>query len=106
MDMIQRLGAIPIDYNSLNVKDEIIANGPYEVIMDCAISDLNEWSDKIMGVWRNAVHVSLISPILKDTDRYGVSVGLATSFIKYVLRSIKVKFFNCLIIYKNYYSLH
>lgn len=90
--MVQKLGAIPIDYNLSNVKDEIIANGPYEVIIDCSDSDLNKWSDQIMGVWRNSVHVSLISPILKDTDRYGLQVGLATSFIKYVLRSAKVFF--------------
>ena len=69
-DLVKSLGAIPVDYNDAMVKEELIDHGPYEVILDCAETELAEWSDNIMGIWRNSVHVSVISPLLHDTDRY------------------------------------
>lgn len=93
MSIVKELGAIPVDYNSPTAKDEIITNGPYEVIFDCVQNnELTKWSDQIMGIWRNAVHVSIASSVLNDTDRYGLSAGLATSLARYALRSFKVSF--------------
>ncbi|KAJ1372320.1 hypothetical protein KIN20_034451 [Parelaphostrongylus tenuis] len=40
-----------------------------------------------MGVWRNSVHVSVVTPLLKDTDRHGLVMGLATTAVKYLCRS-------------------
>lgn len=87
---MKRLGAIPLDYNSSQIKENIIAAGPFEVILDCVNNSLAEWSDQIMGIWRNAVHVSLVSPLLKDTDRYGIALGLLSTVAKWSCRQYKV----------------
>ncbi|KAI1708250.1 GroES-like protein [Ditylenchus destructor] len=50
---------------------------------------LSHWSDEIMGIWRNCVHVSVISPLLGDMDRYGVAMGVASTAAKLFCRSYK-----------------
>ncbi|KAH7698974.1 oxidoreductase [Aphelenchoides avenae] len=40
-----------------------------------------------MGIWRNCVHVSVVSPLLADTDRYGLPLGIASTTVKYFMRS-------------------
>lgn len=82
------LGGIPVDYNSSEAKDKIIAQGPYDVILDCVDTELSQWSDNTMGIWRNSVHVSVVSPMLSDTDRYGLPMGLASTAAKYFNRSL------------------
>uniref|UniRef100_A0A158R5Z7 PKS_ER domain-containing protein n=1 Tax=Syphacia muris TaxID=451379 RepID=A0A158R5Z7_9BILA len=68
--LVQSLGAVPVDYtNEPAAKKQLSSIGPFDVILDCVESDLAEWSDNLLGVWRNSVHVSLISPVLRDTDR-------------------------------------
>uniref|UniRef100_A0A914DAJ5 Uncharacterized protein n=1 Tax=Acrobeloides nanus TaxID=290746 RepID=A0A914DAJ5_9BILA len=83
---IQQLGGVPVDYNSPNAKDEIIEHGPFDVILDCVDTELSRWSDNVLGVWRNCVHVSIVSPLLQDTDRYGVFFGVASTLLKSALR--------------------
>lgn len=68
--MMQRLGAVPINYNSPEALEKLIIEGPFDVVLDCVQSELTEWSSKVMGLWRNSVHVSLLSPLLSDTDRF------------------------------------
>ncbi|KJH51185.1 GroES-like protein [Dictyocaulus viviparus] len=89
IEMIRRLGAIPVDYESRNARDQLIAEGPFEVVLDCVDSDLARWSDKIMGVWRNSVHVSVVTPLLKETDLRGLLPGLASTAVKHLCRSYK-----------------
>ncbi|WKX91779.1 hypothetical protein Q1695_010089 [Nippostrongylus brasiliensis] len=88
-EMVKKLGAIPIDYRAEDVRDRLIAEGPFEVILDCVDTDLAKWSDNIMSVWKNSVHVSVVSPLMRDTDRYGILPGLATSATKYLCRSLQ-----------------
>ncbi|GMR55779.1 hypothetical protein PMAYCL1PPCAC_25974, partial [Pristionchus mayeri] len=88
-EMVRSLGAEPVDYRSPTATEELIAAGPYEVVLSCVDSPLSEWSDKIMGIWRNCVHVSIVSPMLNDTDRYGLPMGLATTACKYFARSFE-----------------
>lgn len=85
--LVKSLGAIPIDYNDSLVREELIEYGPYDVILDCAESELAEWSDKIMGIWRHSFHVSVISPLLHDTDRYSLIPGLFSTAAKYFWRA-------------------
>ncbi|VDK27806.1 unnamed protein product [Gongylonema pulchrum] len=53
---IRQLGAVPINYKSPLALEQLIAEGPFDVILDCADSELAQWSDKVMGLWRNCVH--------------------------------------------------
>lgn len=76
--LVQSLGAVPVDYNDeVTAKEKLVKYGPFEVIMDCAESDLAEWSDNVLGIWRNCIHVSVISPLLHDADRFSI---LQTNF--------------------------
>lgn len=36
------------------------------------------------------MHVSLISPMMRETDKYGVLLGLTSVAVKYFCRSFKV----------------
>uniref|UniRef100_A0A7E4W1S4 Enoyl reductase (ER) domain-containing protein n=1 Tax=Panagrellus redivivus TaxID=6233 RepID=A0A7E4W1S4_PANRE len=84
---VNSLGGIGVDYNAPTVKDEIIAQGPFDFILSCVDTELSRWSDKIMGIWRNSVHVSVTTPLLKDIDRYGLPFGIASTAVKYLNRS-------------------
>lgn len=42
---------------------------------------------QVMGIWRNCVHVSVVSPLLGDADRYGIPMGLLSTAAKYFERS-------------------
>ncbi|KAK6046486.1 GroES-like protein [Cooperia oncophora] len=86
-DLVRKLGGIPVDYRADDVRDRLIEEGPYEVVFDCADTDLARWSDKIMSVWKNSVHVSVVSPLLRETDRHGILQGLGTTAVKYFCRS-------------------
>ncbi|KHJ77422.1 hypothetical protein OESDEN_22958 [Oesophagostomum dentatum] len=46
-DFVRELGAIPVDYRAVDVHDQLIAEGPFEVIFDCVNSDLARWSDRV-----------------------------------------------------------
>lgn len=106
-ELVRKLGAIPVDYRAKDVRDRLIAEGPFEVILDCVNNDLTRWSDKVrkripsekssrsccfqlMSVWKNSVHVSVVSPLMRDTDRYGLLTGLATTAVKHICRSYEV----------------
>ncbi|KAK6015241.1 GroES-like protein [Ostertagia ostertagi] len=86
-ELVRKIGAIPVDYREENARDRLIEEGPFEVVFDCVDSDLAKWSDKIMPAWRNSVHVSVVAPLLRETDRHGILPGLATTAVKHFFRS-------------------
>uniref|UniRef100_A0AC35TS94 PKS_ER domain-containing protein n=1 Tax=Rhabditophanes sp. KR3021 TaxID=114890 RepID=A0AC35TS94_9BILA len=88
-DIIKQLGAISLDYNDKDIKEKIVAEGPFDVILSCADTDITRWSDASMGIWRNCIHVSVVSPMLKDTDRYGLPLGLLSVACKHFARSFE-----------------
>lgn len=87
---VEELGAIPLDYNDLRIKEQIIAEGPFDVIIDSVKTPLSDWSTRTMEIWRNSVYVSLRSPLLRDTDRYGLAMGLASTACKFVCEAFPV----------------
>ncbi|VDK70766.1 unnamed protein product [Anisakis simplex] len=75
-ELVSSLGAKPVDYDCMTVKEMLQSEGPFDVILDCVNTELAQWSDSLMGVWRNSVHVTLLTPILQDTDsRYEMAAG-------------------------------
>ncbi|KAL3086045.1 hypothetical protein niasHT_030469 [Heterodera trifolii] len=89
MQLVEELGAKAVDYRAKEAKEQLIAEGPFELILDCASTELAEWSDELLGIWRCCVHVSVNSPLLRDTDRYGLSMGLASAGMKLLSRNLK-----------------
>lgn len=90
--MINDLGAIAVDYNSPTVKDQLTNEAPFDLILDCANSPLTEWSDSLLGTWRKCSHLSLVSPLMSNMDRYGLPLGLATTAAELLRRNFEVTF--------------
>ncbi|CAD6184131.1 unnamed protein product [Caenorhabditis auriculariae] len=88
-EAVQKLGAIPVDYRCPQATDKLAALAPFEVVLDTVDSELSRWSDNVMGVWRNCVHASIVSPLLNDTDRYGTPQGLLSTAFKHFNRSFQ-----------------
>ncbi|CAO4362390.1 unnamed protein product [Caenorhabditis nigoni] len=88
-DMVSKLGAIPIDYAAEDATEQLIDHAPFEVILDTVDSPLAKWSDNVMGVWRNCVHVSIVSPLMREMDKNGVPLGLATTALKHFERAFQ-----------------
>ncbi|KAI6232606.1 PKS-ER domain-containing protein [Aphelenchoides fujianensis] len=89
LDLLRELGATAVDYNARDVRDQLTREAPFDVILDCAHSPLTEWSDQLLGTWRNSVHLSLVSPLMSNTDRYGVPLGLVTTAAQLFFRNIQ-----------------
>lgn len=87
MDYVRQLGGIPIDFNDFAARDQLTREGPFDVIFDCVESDLAKWSDNVMRSWKNSVHVSIVSPLFKDTDKYGLPFGILSTALAYFQRS-------------------
>lgn len=47
-ELIEKLGAIALDYRSSQIKQKIISEGPFEIILDCVDNSLSAWSDQVL----------------------------------------------------------
>ncbi|CAI5437658.1 unnamed protein product [Caenorhabditis angaria] len=91
--LVTKLGAIPIDYSDMEAaKNQLISLAPFEVVLDTVDSELAKWSDNVMGVWRNCVHVSIVSPLMREIDKNGIPIGLFSTATKHFERSIQSHF--------------
>ncbi|KAF1770137.1 hypothetical protein GCK72_001955 [Caenorhabditis remanei] len=88
-ELVKKLGAIPVDYSSEEATQQLVEHAPFEVIFDTVDSPLARWSDNVMGVWRNCVHVSIVSPLMREMDNHGVPLGLASTAMKHFERSFQ-----------------
>ncbi|KAL6255121.1 hypothetical protein P5V15_013451 [Pogonomyrmex californicus] len=75
VDMLQNLGAdVVIDYKQDDADAKIIAEGPYDIILDCA----NQGPKFIrMKGYPHNIYITLNSPMLKNFDHHGLIVGMA-----------------------------
>jgi D-arabinose 1-dehydrogenase-like Zn-dependent alcohol dehydrogenase len=95
-NIVQELGATVFDYNDPNIKEQLTAEGPYDFILDCADTDLAAWSDCLLSTWNKAVHLSLISPVVKNTKRFGIPCGLIWTVGQLMWRNLRVNFLGSL----------
>lgn len=91
LDLVRELGAIPVDYkNETTARAELTRLAPFDVILDCAKSDLTQWSDCLLRTFRGAVHISLINDIVSNTDRYGLALGAIVTGGQMLKRNLQV----------------
>ncbi|CAB3408351.1 unnamed protein product [Caenorhabditis bovis] len=88
-ELVSKIGAIPVDYSSPNATQDLVDNGPYDVVFDTVNSELAKWSDNVMGFWRNSVHVSIVSPLLREIDKNGFVIGLFSTALQHFERSFQ-----------------
>lgn len=90
LDLVRGLGARAVDYAAPDARARLLAEAPFDLVLDCARSDLCDWSDCLLGAWRNSVHVGLLSPLMLETDRHGLPLGLLGTAAAWVQRNLRV----------------
>jgi hypothetical protein len=93
LQFVRDLGAIPVDYAALDAREQLLKEAPFDLILDCAQSPLTEWSDCLLGAWRHCFHLSLVSPLMSNMDRYGLPMGLLTTAGQILCRNLEVYHF-------------
>ncbi|XP_012537852.1 reticulon-4-interacting protein 1, mitochondrial [Monomorium pharaonis] len=75
VEMLQNLGAdVVIDYKQDGADAEIISEGPYDMILDCA----NQGPEHVrMKGYPHDTYIALNSPLLKNVDHHGLIMGMA-----------------------------
>lgn len=74
--LVERLRADCIfDYNDKDFIENVKAEGKYDIVLDCAQFGL----ENIPKSWQYTSYITLNSPLLHHTDRYGLLGGLAYS---------------------------
>lgn len=71
--LVKELGAnYVIDYKSENADEELVASGPYDLILDCAGLG-QEYANKLN--WSFSNYVTFTSPMLRNFDSHGLAAG-------------------------------
>jgi len=75
VEMLQNLGAdTVIDYKQDGADAEIISEGPYDIILDCA----NQGPEHVRKKgYPHDTYIALNSPMLKNFDNHGLVMGMA-----------------------------
>ncbi|GBP15823.1 Reticulon-4-interacting protein 1, mitochondrial [Eumeta japonica] len=79
------LGAVAVlERDDPNYDHELVAAGPYEVILDCAGLGGGEAARRS---WRYSRYVTFTSPLLRRTDALGVLAGTGGSFADWLAQT-------------------
>ncbi|XP_033364575.1 reticulon-4-interacting protein 1, mitochondrial isoform X1 [Bombus vosnesenskii] len=89
VNMVQKLGPdVVIDYKLDGADSRIIAEGPYNIILDCA----NQGADQIrLRGYPHSTYITLNSPVLKNTDQHGLIVGTVKNIGELVKYNIPIE---------------
>lgn len=89
IELVAGLGADHIiDYTNEDSFRDLVASGPYDLILDCAGKG-SEFAAELP--WKFTNYVTFSSPLLRNVDRHGVVPGMvrnAFDFAEFNLRSI------------------
>lgn len=76
INLVKKLGAHSAhDYRDPNYITNVAKDGPFDIILDCA----NMGYKKIPPSWQYSKFITLNSPLIKNTDKYGLLGGMAAS---------------------------
>lgn len=94
VNLVEKLGAdIVIDYKLDDSHSRIIAEGPYNIILDCANQGPNEIRSK---GYPHCTYITLNSPLLKNIDQHGLIAGTMKNIgelVKYNIPTVENKSF-------------
>ena len=79
------LGANCIDYTTQNV-DDIVEKNSFSIVFDPIGAASPEWSTKCLVY--NGTYVSLKSPLLELTNKYGVVIGSSNTYLTYIKEKV------------------
>ncbi|KAK3597300.1 hypothetical protein CHS0354_010931 [Potamilus streckersoni] len=78
--LVQSLGAdVVIDYKTQDVQSELQRISGFDVVLDPLGGKIPSFSVDLLKGWRNSKYVSLVTPVLSSTDKFGIPLGLLTT---------------------------
>lgn len=88
VNLAQKLGAdVVIDYKLSDADSRLIAEGPYDIILDCANQGPNEIRSK---GYPHRTYITLNSPLLKNIDHHGLIAGMVRNIGELVKYNIPI----------------
>ncbi|XP_065347801.1 reticulon-4-interacting protein 1 homolog, mitochondrial-like [Cloeon dipterum] len=90
-DAVTRLNSLGlhkvIDYKSNEYKQQVITNGPYDLIFNSAgIEGLPH--EECLKKWSLAKYVTITHPMMKNADQFGLVLGMFKSLIEFVSANV------------------
>ncbi|CAK6961820.1 reticulon-4-interacting protein 1 homolog%2C mitochondrial-like [Scomber scombrus] len=74
--LVRGLGADEVvDYTAVNVADQLEIMEKFDVIIDCVGGDTELWAMGLLKPWAGAKYVTLVTPLLHNTDSMGLLDG-------------------------------
>lgn len=74
--LVRGLGADEVvDYTAGDVADQLEIMDKFDVIIDCVGGDTEQWAMDLLKPWSGAKYVTLVTPLLLNTDSMGLMDG-------------------------------
>ncbi|XP_070568990.1 reticulon-4-interacting protein 1 homolog, mitochondrial-like [Ptychodera flava] len=88
--LVKSLGAdYIVDYKTQDVRQELKNIGEFDMVLDTLGGAAQDYSMQLLKKWKNASYVTVVSPLLKDTDQYGLLPGLASAAVSMTTNTFK-----------------
>ena len=91
-DLVMSLGATTVvDYRTQDVLDTLKHGEPFDLILDSISLDdrsLDNWMD-LLYPWKQAYYIRLMTPLLRNNDKFGLLSGTVLSATDVVSKSLK-----------------
>lgn len=76
VEMLQNFGAdYVLDYRSQDIKMELKQMDRFDFILDTVGGESKDFALDLLKTWRNCKYVTVVSPLLNYTDKYGIIMG-------------------------------
>ncbi|XP_067137721.1 reticulon-4-interacting protein 1 homolog, mitochondrial-like [Centruroides vittatus] len=90
VEMLENLGAdCVLDYRSQDIKTHLSQTDGFDFILDCVGGESKNFALNLLKKWKNCKYVTLSSPLLNYTDKYGVIAGSLFSLGEAALDTIQ-----------------
>uniref|UniRef100_A0A023F1M1 Putative zinc-binding oxidoreductase n=1 Tax=Triatoma infestans TaxID=30076 RepID=A0A023F1M1_TRIIF len=89
MPLLERLGAdVIIDYTAADSMKNLERSGKYDIIFDCATNITHYTYIPFLKDWSNSKYITLSSPLLSNTDKFGLMAGMVKNATEIVRSNI------------------
>lgn len=80
IDLLSRLGADwPVDYTAPDFQDQLRASERFDFVLDCVGGQQHAFVPELLRKGKFAPYVTVVSPVLKNTDERGLLPGIVLS---------------------------
>ncbi|XP_030055034.1 NAD(P)H oxidoreductase RTN4IP1, mitochondrial [Microcaecilia unicolor] len=88
--LVRSLGADHVvDYKSENVEEQLKEVDLFDLILDNVGGSTENWAPNFLKPWSGAKYVTLITPLLLNTDRLGIADGMLRTGVTIATKAMK-----------------